>query len=82
MRVTAFFLLLALALIYVVYAQPGKQVDCGKFKKLPPREVRRCSDVYAPICGSDGKTYTNECFFCEEVERTNNKLKFVHFGKC
>uniref|UniRef100_A0A8D0SPT5 Serine peptidase inhibitor Kazal type 9 n=1 Tax=Sus scrofa TaxID=9823 RepID=A0A8D0SPT5_PIG len=57
------------------------QVDCSKYKKSPPEE-RVCYDLYAPICGSDGKTYSNECYFCYEVEKTKNKLKFAHFGKC
>uniref|UniRef100_A0A452EFC4 Serine peptidase inhibitor Kazal type 9 n=1 Tax=Capra hircus TaxID=9925 RepID=A0A452EFC4_CAPHI len=57
------------------------QIDCNKYKMLPLEE-RFCYDIYAPICGSDGKTYSNDCYFCYEVEKTNNKLKFVHFGKC
>ncbi|XP_023616987.1 serine protease inhibitor Kazal-type 9-like [Myotis lucifugus] len=79
MRMTAFFLLLALALIYVVYAQPGKQIDCSQYKHLPPG---LCYTVYEPVCGSDGKTYGNDCFFCDEVLRTDNKLKFVRYGEC
>ncbi|XP_014305951.1 serine protease inhibitor Kazal-type 9-like [Myotis lucifugus] len=82
MRMTAFFLLLALALIYVECAPPGKQFDCSTYKKLPPGEERVCNRLHNPICGSDGKTYGNDCFFCSEVVKTDNKLKFVHFGRC
>ncbi|KAK1343440.1 hypothetical protein QTO34_016220 [Cnephaeus nilssonii] len=82
MRVTAFVLLLALALIDVECARQGQQVDCSKFKKLPPGEERLCYEIYGPICGSDGKTYANDCFFCSEVEKTDNELKFVRFGAC
>ncbi|KAI4569950.1 hypothetical protein MJT46_007244 [Ovis ammon polii x Ovis aries] len=57
------------------------RIDCSKYKMLPLEE-RFCYDIYIPICGSDGKTYGNDCYFCYEVEKTNNKLKFVHFGKC
>uniref|UniRef100_A0A8C3VRY9 Serine peptidase inhibitor Kazal type 9 n=1 Tax=Catagonus wagneri TaxID=51154 RepID=A0A8C3VRY9_9CETA len=84
MRATAFVLLLALALTTVFDAEGVKhrqQIDCSKYKKLPPEE-RFCNEIYQPICGSDGKTYSNECYFCYEVEKTNNKLKFAHFGKC
>ncbi|XP_045140655.1 serine protease inhibitor Kazal-type 9-like [Echinops telfairi] len=63
-------------------AQQRKQVDCSQYKKLPPGEERLCHEIYAPICGSDGQTYANECFFCSEVVKTNSKLKFAHFGKC
>ncbi|XP_070270753.1 serine protease inhibitor Kazal-type 9-like [Myotis yumanensis] len=79
MRMTAFFLLLALALIYVECAPPGKQIDCSRYKHLPPG---MCVLRYGPICGSDGKTYTNDCFFCDAVQRIDNKLKFVRYGEC
>ncbi|XP_036900898.1 serine protease inhibitor Kazal-type 9 [Sturnira hondurensis] len=78
-------LLLALALtttVNVECARHGQQIDCSKFKKALPEEGRICYSIYAPICGSDGKTYSNDCTFCDKVMRTDNKLKFVHFGKC
>ncbi|XP_044935366.1 serine protease inhibitor Kazal-type 9 [Mustela nigripes] len=58
------------------------QVDCSKYKKLPPGKEGICYEIYALICGSDGETYPNDCFFCYEVQKTNNKLKFEHFGEC
>ncbi|XP_014708059.1 serine protease inhibitor Kazal-type 9 [Equus asinus] len=86
MRGTAFVLLLALALTTIFNtecAKPrGQQADCSKYRKLPPGEERMCYEIYAPICGSDGKTYDNDCFFCSEVVKTDHKLKFVHFGRC
>ncbi|XP_046929663.1 serine protease inhibitor Kazal-type 9 [Lynx rufus] len=85
MKATAFVLLLALALtsIFNVECATGpQQVDCSKYEKFPRREEGFCYEIYTPICGSDGKTYANDCFFCSEVRKTNNKLKFVHFGKC
>ncbi|XP_008253440.1 serine protease inhibitor Kazal-type 9 [Oryctolagus cuniculus] len=59
-----------------------EEVDCSHYEKLPPGEEIICYKIYAPICGSDGKTYPNDCFFCYEVKRTDDKLKFVHFGEC
>ncbi|XP_042637292.1 serine protease inhibitor Kazal-type 9-like [Orycteropus afer afer] len=82
-KVFVLFLVLAVATIFnVECVQPRKQVDCSRYKKLPPGETRVCMQVYEPICGSDGHTYPNECFFCSEVVKTNNKLKFAHFGEC
>ncbi|XP_024851020.1 serine protease inhibitor Kazal-type 9 isoform X1 [Bos taurus] len=84
MRTTAFVLLSALMLATILNVDCVKhheQIDCSKYKMLPSEE-RFCYEIYAPICGSDGKTYDNDCYFCYEVEKTNNKLKFVHFGKC
>ncbi|CAK6446205.1 unnamed protein product [Pipistrellus nathusii] len=81
MRVTAFVLLLALALIEVECAGQSQEIDCSPFKKLPPEE-RLCYTIYRPVCGSDDKTYINDCFFCFEMEEMDNKLKFVHFVEC
>ncbi|XP_053521859.1 serine protease inhibitor Kazal-type 9 [Artibeus jamaicensis] len=58
------------------------QTDCSTFKKLLPGEGRICYSIYAPICGSDSTTYSNDCTFCDKVKKTDNKRKFVHFGKC
>uniref|UniRef100_A0A2K5PYH0 Serine peptidase inhibitor Kazal type 9 n=1 Tax=Cebus imitator TaxID=2715852 RepID=A0A2K5PYH0_CEBIM len=62
--------------------QTKQTVDCSHYKKLPPGQERFCYQMYEPICGSDGKTYNNDCFFCSQVKKTDGKLKFVHFGKC
>uniref|UniRef100_A0A2K6SMT6 Serine peptidase inhibitor Kazal type 9 n=1 Tax=Saimiri boliviensis boliviensis TaxID=39432 RepID=A0A2K6SMT6_SAIBB len=62
--------------------QMKETVDCSHYKKLPPGQERFCYEMYEPICGSDGKTYNNDCFFCSQVKKTDGKLKFVHFGKC
>nr|XP_003934040.1 serine protease inhibitor Kazal-type 9 [Saimiri boliviensis boliviensis] len=86
MRATAIALLLALTLATMFSIECAKQmketVDCSHYKKLPPGQERFCYEMYEPICGSDGKTYNNDCFFCSQVKKTDGKLKFVHFGKC
>ncbi|XP_004460741.1 serine protease inhibitor Kazal-type 9-like [Dasypus novemcinctus] len=85
MRATAFVLLLALALATIFNAecvQQRRPVNCSNYKKPPPGKAEVCMAVYRPICGSDSKTYSNECFFCIAVRKSNGRLKFAHFGRC
>lgn len=40
-----------------------------------------CTDEYMPVCGSDGKTYSNVCrFTCQQNKYSN--LKIEHRGEC
>ncbi|XP_068958371.1 serine protease inhibitor Kazal-type 9-like [Petaurus breviceps papuanus] len=76
------FLMLALMPIFNVESAPNKQVDCSGFKKLTPGDVPICVQIYNPICGSDGKTYSNSCVFCSAVKQSDDKIKFGRFGEC
>jgi hypothetical protein len=37
---------------------------------------RFCPQIYSPVCGCDGKTYTNDC------QRTRARVSKSHDGKC
>lgn len=41
-----------------------------------------CSDVLGPVCGSDGKTYTNECKLRVESCKSRKNLRVVYPGEC
>ncbi|XP_017771722.1 PREDICTED: double-headed protease inhibitor, submandibular gland-like [Nicrophorus vespilloides] len=45
------------------------------------RNAPICTLEYFPICGSDGVTYGNQCFF-DFAARRDDTLKIVGYGKC
>ncbi|XP_071463246.1 serine protease inhibitor Kazal-type 6-like [Marmota flaviventris] len=49
--------------------------------KNPPRN-KKCQSIYKPVCGSDGKTYGNQCVFDQAKRSSNGKLNLKHEGKC
>ncbi|NWT38238.1 IOVO protein, partial [Chroicocephalus maculipennis] len=51
-------------------------VDCSDYPKPA------CSLDYMPLCGSDSKTYSNKCNFCNAVVDSNGTLTLSHFEKC
>ncbi|CAL8148206.1 unnamed protein product [Orchesella dallaii] len=50
------------------------------------RAVCRCGEVctmdFNPVCGSDGKTYANECVMRQEGCRSRRDLRIIYRGKC
>ncbi|CAG7786347.1 unnamed protein product [Allacma fusca] len=41
-----------------------------------------CSADFNPVCGSDGKTYSNECIMRQEGCRSRRDLRIIYRGKC
>ena len=42
---------------------------------------RACTEEYSPRCGSDGKTYGNQCYF-QTAQCKNPDLRFVKRAEC
>ncbi|MPC61604.1 Four-domain proteases inhibitor [Portunus trituberculatus] len=47
---------------------------------LPPCD-RPCEEILQPVCGTDGKTYDNDCFF-KIAKCKDRSLDIKHDGEC
>ena len=41
-----------------------------------------CQEIYEPVCGSDGKTYSNQCKLDITKCKENPNLHVVSAGEC
>ncbi|XP_074818209.1 serine protease inhibitor Kazal-type 6-like [Natator depressus] len=59
-----------------------KKIDCSKYSRTKdPRKIS-CPRIYAPVCGTDGVTYSNECLLCAEIMITGVNIGIKHEGIC
>ena len=42
----------------------------------------KCPPATKPVCGSDGKTYVNECELRKQSCTTRTNIRVLHEGKC
>ena len=56
-------------------------MTCKQYSFFPLDCEKPCPNILRPVCGSDGKTYDNECLF-ENAKCKNPSLTITHKGVC
>lgn len=41
-----------------------------------------CPTIHDPVCGTDDKTYSNECFMKSKTCEEKNNVSVAHEGEC
>ncbi|XP_012629650.1 double-headed protease inhibitor, submandibular gland-like [Microcebus murinus] len=61
-------------------AAKGTEVDCSQYNGKGTKIA--CPRNLSPICGTDQKTYSNECMLCMQNQEKNLQLRKLHDGNC
>ncbi|XP_068390641.1 serine protease inhibitor Kazal-type 5 isoform X1 [Eschrichtius robustus] len=60
---------------------PAK-LNCNDFKPGKRDEHFICTFDYTPVCGTDGKTYSNRCALCARNAKTRSQVGIKSEGEC
>ncbi|KAB0404425.1 hypothetical protein E2I00_009555 [Balaenoptera physalus] len=57
-------------------------MNCNDFKPGKRDEHFICTLDYTPVCGTDGKTYSNRCALCARNAKTRSQVGIKSEGEC
>uniref|UniRef100_UPI00398E838D serine protease inhibitor Kazal-type 1-like n=1 Tax=Pristiophorus japonicus TaxID=55135 RepID=UPI00398E838D len=74
--------LLSMFLLCAVVVVSELLMEIQPYCKQIPKKIPLCDNNYAPVCGTNGVTYGNECRLCAAVWAIRSKILIQKYGPC